>query len=140
MPKDYPETKVILSWRCIDTSVDIVFYSFLQILLQRSPLEALSFLQETLSPVSAPSDPEEQQDLKSLFTTLVRGPKGKDDAMDSGELHCSSLRKRNGGLKQLFPHYLQVITGIVHTLRHFNNYCIIYLQGSKNHLRRSRVI
>ena len=140
MSKDYPETKVIRSWRCIDTSVDVLFYSFFQILLQRSSLEALSFLQETLSPVSSPSDPEEQQDLKSLFTTLVRGSKGKDDAMDPGGLHCSNLRKRNSGLKQLFQHYLQVITGIVRTLRHFNNYCIMYPQGSKNQLRRSRVI
>ncbi|GHJ86292.1 hypothetical protein NliqN6_2694 [Naganishia liquefaciens] len=56
--------------------------SFIQILLQRSSLEALSFLQETLSPVTAPSDAAEQQDLRALFTALVRGSKGEGDVVE----------------------------------------------------------
>ena len=82
----------------------VVFCSFIQILLQRSSLEALSFLQETLSPVTAPSDAAEQQDLRALFTALVRGSKGEGDVVEVSELQSSAvLVLTETGLTKLYP-------------------------------------
>lgn len=55
-------------------------------LSNRSSLEALSYLQESLSRVTDPADLEEQQDLKTLFTTLVRGTEAKGNVVEAGEL------------------------------------------------------
>lgn len=58
---------------------------FLDILYSRSSLEALAFLQDTLSEVTDPFDVEEQRDLKVLFTSLLRQTEPTVGSVDQGE-------------------------------------------------------
>lgn len=69
-----------------------VVYSFFDVLSKGSSLEALSFLQESLSRVTDPNDREEQQDLKMLFTTLVRGAEAEASLTQGGESDSTILR------------------------------------------------
>jgi hypothetical protein len=65
--------------RCYCESPNSPSYcSFLDILHLGSSLEALEYLQSALSAATDPLDVEEQRDLKTLFTMLVR--RGKNQA------------------------------------------------------------